>query len=77
MSDTKLVCGGVYAREINGKKFHVLCTSVVQQATGLRQGTLQRFGYAADRLDEGTDELNQYKLVAAPAPLASQRQKVS
>ena len=33
--------------------------------------------YYAHRLDEGTDELNQYKLVAAPAPLASQRQKVS
>ena len=66
---TKLVCGGVYQREVHGRKYHALCSSVMVTANGLKQGVLNVYGLAPERLDEGTDELNKWELVAAPAPL--------
>lgn len=69
--DTKLVCGGVYYREKHGRKYHALCVNVVVQANGLKQGTLEMYGFAPERLDEGSDELNLFTLVATPAPVST------
>ena len=76
---TKLVCGGVYQREVHGRKYHALCLSVMVTANGLKQGVLSVYGLAPERLDKGTDELNTWELVAAPAPLESavKRRKAS
>ncbi len=76
---TKLVCGGVYQREVHGRKYHALCSSVMVTANGLKQGVLNVYGLAPERLDEDTDELNKWELVAAPAPLesAAKRRKAS
>ncbi len=76
---TKLVCGGVYQREVHGRKYHALCSSVMVTANGLKQGVLNVYGLAPERLDEDTDELNKWELVAAPAPLesATKRRKAS
>jgi len=76
---TKLVCGGVYQREVHGRKYHALCSSVMVTANGLKQGVLNVYGLSPERLDEDTDELNKWELVAAPAPLesATKRRKAS
>jgi len=76
---TKLVCGGVYKKEANGREYTALCTSVVVHANGLRQGKLEVYGFATERVEEDSDELNLYTLVAGPAPLekAIKRRKAS
>jgi len=65
---TELICGGVYHKEINGRRYEALCTSVVTQTNGSRQGKLELYGYATERVTEGSEELDQYTLIAAPTP---------
>lgn len=63
---TELICGGVYHKEVNGREYQALCTSVVIQTNGSKQGKLELFGYATERVTEGTEDLDQYTLIATP-----------
>tara|TARA_R110000824_G_scaffold85560_3_gene212537 strand:- start:620 stop:892 length:273 start_codon:yes stop_codon:yes gene_type:complete len=80
--NTPLVCGGIYrSKKVDGRPtYTVTLTSVIDAPNKSPLGLIQAIGYAAERVEEGSDRLNQFDLVYSPvlsAPKKVTKRKVA
>ena len=67
--NTPLLCGGIYrTKPVKGKAVYTaMITSVIEPASGGSPlGLIQAIGYAAERVEEGSDRLNEFELISSP-----------
>jgi hypothetical protein len=65
-ANTPIICGAVYKKELHGMTHFCLCMNSRIAPDGKVYGEIQVFSHAVERLEEGSDAMNQYTLVASP-----------
>jgi hypothetical protein len=74
---TPIICGAVYEKEIRGVCHHALCVSTRIEAGGKILGTLQVYGFAAERVQEGTEQADEFTLISSPVFEKRKKRKAS
>jgi len=74
---TQVVCGAVYEKEIRGVVHHVLCVATRFDANGKTVGNFHVFGFALERLTEGSEQMDELTLVASPVFEKRRKRKAS
>lgn len=76
-SHTPIICGAVYEKEIRGVVHHSLCVAVRLDANNKTVGNLHVFGFALERLTEGTEAMDEFTLIASPIFEKRRKRKAS
>ena len=74
---TRVVCGGIYERKTDGASYQALCLSVKISANGVRSGLFHVYGFAPERMDEGSEALELWDLVGIPSVEINRKKKAS
>ncbi len=75
--NTPLICGAVYEKEIRGVPYHALCVATRIEPSGKVVGNLHVFGFAMERVQEGTEQADEFTLIAAPTFEKRRKRKAS
>jgi len=73
--DTPIICGGVYRKDVNGVEYHALCTTTRKNRDGKLTGNFHVFGFAVERLVEGSEQTNAFELISAPVIVEKKRKR--
>lgn len=72
---TPIVVGGIYETMDEGTTYRAVMTSVRTRTKGDRPstfGTLERQGYAPQRMEQGSDTMNTWKLIYDPLAVVTE-----
>ena len=78
MSDhTPLICGAVYEKEVRGVTHHALCVATRFEPNGKIVGNMHVFGFAMERIQEGTEQADEFVLISSPVFEKKKKRKAS
>jgi len=76
-NNTPIICGAVYEKEVRGVTHHALCVATRIEAGGKVLGNLHVFGFAMERVQEGTEQADEFTLIASPTFEKRRKRKAS
>tara|TARA_S200002703_G_scaffold158192_1_gene167920 strand:+ start:8108 stop:8347 length:240 start_codon:yes stop_codon:yes gene_type:complete len=77
VNKTPLICGAVYEKEIRGVVHHCLCLGTRIEASGKVIANIHVFGFALERVQEGTEQADEFTLISSPVFEKRRKKKAS
>ncbi len=76
MIHTRIICGAVYEKSVRGVPHHALCDATRVEADKVF-GNMHVFGFAMERVQEGTEAADEFTLIASPVFEKRRKRKAS